>query len=135
MNINFQKISFIAFFSIAFFIKSSLNWEISSIHANLFTESFCDIAQPYKLFKSKYLRYGDYLFLFQSFIFLLLVFAYRWIAWHIPSPIPFSIINSISISVKNSSFTLAFLKLLTMLIQALKETLQDLNVKFLNTIS
>ena len=26
------------------FIKSSLNWEVSSIHSKLFTGSFCDIA-------------------------------------------------------------------------------------------
>ena len=33
------------------------------IHSKLFTGSFCDIARPYKLFPSQYLRYGDYLFL------------------------------------------------------------------------
>ena len=44
-------------------MKSSLNEEVSSIHSKLFTGSFCDIAQPYKLFTSQYLTYDDSLFL------------------------------------------------------------------------
>ena len=35
--------------SISLFMKSSLNWEVSSIQSKLLTGSFCDIAQPYKL--------------------------------------------------------------------------------------
>ena len=41
---------------------------------------------------------------------LLLLFAYRWITWHIPPLIPFSTINSMSISVNNSNFSSVFLK-------------------------
>ena len=37
-----------------FFIKSSLNQELSLIHSKLFNRIFCDNAQPYKLFKSPY---------------------------------------------------------------------------------
>ena len=44
------------------------------------------------------------------FMNLLLVFAYRWIEWHIPPLIPFSIINDISITIKISNFTLDFFK-------------------------
>ena len=36
--------------SLWFFIKSSLNWEVFLIHLKLFTGSFCDISQPFKLF-------------------------------------------------------------------------------------
>ena len=43
-----------------------------------------------------------------SFIYLLLAFGYRWIAWQIPPINPFSTINSISISVNNYDFTAAF---------------------------
>ena len=50
-------------------------------------------------------------------------------ACHIPPLMPFSTINSISISVNNSNFTSVFLKLLAMLIQELKEIIQDLNDK------
>ena len=52
-----------SFSSLYYFMKSPLNLEVSSIHLILFTESFCDIVQPYKLFKSQYLRYDDPLFL------------------------------------------------------------------------
>ena len=48
--------------SLYFYRKFSLNWEVSSIHSNLFTGSFCNIAQPYKLFKCQYLSYDDSLF-------------------------------------------------------------------------
>ena len=44
------------------------------------------------------------------FIYLLLVFAYQWIAWHIPPLMLFSTFNSISISVNNSNFTSVFFK-------------------------
>ena len=37
-----------------FFIKSSLNWEVSSIHSNLFSGSVHDIFQPYKLITFQY---------------------------------------------------------------------------------
>ena len=56
-----QENELITFFIIVF-IKSSLYWEISSIPSKLFTESFCDIAHPYKLL-SQYSRYDDFLFL------------------------------------------------------------------------
>ena len=38
------------FLHCSFFVKSLLNWEVSLIHLKLFTESFCDFAQPHKLF-------------------------------------------------------------------------------------
>ena len=37
-------------------------------------------------------------------------FAYPYIVWHLPPPIPFYNINNISVSVKRSNFTLAFIK-------------------------
>ena len=44
-------------------MKSSLNSEISLTHLNSFTGNICDIAHPYKLFTSRYLRHHDSLFL------------------------------------------------------------------------
>ena len=40
-------------------MKSLLNGEVPLIHSNLVNGNFCDIAQPYKLFTSQYLRYDD----------------------------------------------------------------------------
>ena len=57
-------------------MKSSLNSEIYATHLRSFTGSFCDIAQPYKLLTSHYLRYDYFLFLSYSFIYLLLDFVY-----------------------------------------------------------
>ena len=44
-------------------------------------------------------------------MYLLFALSYRYITWHIPPLIPFSNINSISLSVNNSNFTLGFFKL------------------------
>ena len=41
-------------------------------------------------------------------MFFLLDFAYRCMAWHIPPPMPFSTISSMSTSVSNSSSTSVF---------------------------
>ena len=109
LNIKFEKIFFITLFVIAL-QKSSLNWEVSLIHWSLFTASSCDFAQPCKLFTFQNLRYKDSLFLSYSFIYLLLAFAYWWIAWHTSPLIPFSTINSISISINNSDFTSVLFK-------------------------
>ena len=46
-------------------------------HLKSFTGNFSDIAPPYKLFTSQYLRYDDFLFLSQSLMYLLLAFASR----------------------------------------------------------
>ena len=43
-------------------------------------------------------------------MYLLLAFAYVWIAWLIPPIIPFCTINNVSISINRSNFTLVFLK-------------------------
>ena len=43
-------------------------------------------------------------------MYLLLAFAYLYIECHIPSLIPFSTINNISISVERSNFTFVFFK-------------------------
>ena len=53
-------------------MKSS---NVYSNHLKPITGKFCDIAHPYKLLTSQYLRYDDYLFL-KSFIYLLLTFTY-----------------------------------------------------------
>ena len=87
-------------------MKSSLNSDVPSTHLKLPKGNFWDIAHPYKLFTSKYLRYDYFLFMSWSFMYLLLAFGYRWIAWHIPPLIPFFTINNISISVIRSNFTL-----------------------------
>ena len=50
------------------------------------------------------------MFLLQFFIYLLFALAYLCVAWQIPPPVPFSIINSISISVNNSNYTSVFFK-------------------------
>ena len=44
------------------------------------------------------------------FMYLLLVFAYRWTAWNIPPLIPFSIIIYMSVSANTSNFTLVSFK-------------------------
>ena len=72
-----------------FFMKCSLNWHVSSIHSKLFTESFWDISQPYKLFISQHFRCDDFSFLSKLFIYLLLNHGYWWIAWHNPPLMPF----------------------------------------------
>ena len=69
--------------SLQFLTKSSLNLEVSLIHSKLFTGSFCNIAQPHKLFTSQYLRYDDSLFLSEAFLYLLLAFVYWWTAWYV----------------------------------------------------
>ena len=43
----------------SFFMKPSLNWEVSLIHSKLFIGSFCDIAHPYNLLISQRWRYDD----------------------------------------------------------------------------
>ena len=50
------------------------------------------------------------LFLSKSFKYLLLIFAYQLIAWHIPLIIFFSTIHNTSVSVNRSDFTLLFFK-------------------------
>ena len=50
------------------------------------------------------------LFLSKSFKYLLLIFAYQLIAWHIPPIIFFSTIHNTSVSVNRSDFTLLFFK-------------------------
>ena len=56
------------------------------------------------------MRHDDSLFASKFFIYLLLGFAYKWVAWHIPPLIPFCTISSISTSVSNSNATSAFFK-------------------------
>ena len=51
----------------SFFMKSPLNWAVPFIHSKLFTGSFYDISQAYKLFTSQYWRYDDSLFFFIIF--------------------------------------------------------------------
>ena len=82
-------------------MKSSLNWQVSSIHSKLFTG---------RLFTSQSLNYDNSLFLSYSFMYLLLAFAYRSIACHIPPLISFLTINIIWISAENSNFNLVFFK-------------------------
>ena len=94
-------------------MKASLNSEISLTHLKLLTGNFCDNDQPYKLFRSQYSRYDGSLFLFlvlYSFMYLLLVLVYRWVAWHNRPLIPFSTIKNMLIWVKRSNFTLLFFK-------------------------
>ena len=44
-------------------MKSSLNSDVPSTHLKLPKGNFWDIAHPYKLFTSNYLRYDDSLFM------------------------------------------------------------------------
>ena len=43
-------------------------------------------------------------------MYLLLAFAYQWIAWYIPPLTPFSTISNISVSVNEPSCTFVFFK-------------------------
>ena len=97
-------------FSSYFLMKRSLNFNNLFTHLKPFTGNFWDIAHPYKLFASKYMRYDDMILLPQFFIYLLFALAYLYTAWHVPPRIPFSTISSISISVSNSNFTPVFFK-------------------------
>ena len=51
--ISFEKIYFITFFIILFY-EIFISWEVSLIRSKLFTESICDIVQPFRLFTSQY---------------------------------------------------------------------------------
>ena len=75
--------------SLYFSMKSLLNWNVSSIYSKLFNRSFCNIARPYKLTTSQYLRYDGSLFLWKPFMHFLLALAYQWIAWYIFPLLPF----------------------------------------------
>ena len=95
--------------SLHFFIKSSLNWKVSFIQSKLFTGSFCDIAQPYKLFTCQHWIYCDYIFSSQSLMYLLLASFITSVGkWHIPPLLAFFTINNISISLKRFNFSLVF---------------------------
>ena len=75
MNINL-------FFN-TFFMKSSLNLEISSTYLNPFTGNFYDIANHTKYWRpSQCLNCYDSLFFSLFFIYLLFAFAYLLIEWH-----------------------------------------------------
>ena len=100
LNINFEKMSFVTFVTLTVF------------------EIFIKLKSIFDPLKTIY---------WKIFIYLLLAFANWWMTWHIPPLILFSSIHSMSISVNNSDFTFVIFKLLTMLIQELKEILQDLN--------
>ena len=72
--------------------------------------TFSQIAHPYKLFASRYIKDEDNCFISQFGMYLLLAFTYRCVACENPPLIPYSNINSISLSVGNSNFILAILK-------------------------
>ena len=92
----------------SFFMKSSLNWDVWSTQYKPFTGKLCGIALRYKLFGSWYLRYDYSFFLSWSFMYLLLVFRYQWITWHILPLMFFCTINNMCISASscNSTFFL-----------------------------
>ena len=79
------------------------------MHLKLFTGSFYDLAQLYKLSHLNCFFFNA-LFLSQSFIYLLLAFVYRSIEWHIPPLILFFCHYNISLSLKRFNFTLVFFK-------------------------
>ena len=87
----------------------SLNLDKFFTHLKPFTGNFCDIAYPYKLLASKYVRYDDVTSLL-FFINLLFALAYLCVAWQIPLLVPISTINSISISANNSNYSFVFFK-------------------------
>ena len=91
-------------------MKISLNLDNFSTHLKPFTVNFSDIAHPYKLLASKYSIYHDSLLLSYFFIYLLFALAHLCMTWQIPPLVPFSTINSISLSVNNSNSTFVFFK-------------------------
>ena len=92
-------------------MKYSSILDRSLIQSKPSTGNGSDIAQPYKLFASKYSRIDFCSSLLQSFLYLLFAFAYVCIACHIPPAlIPFSTINNILTSANNSNFTFVFFK-------------------------
>ena len=113
LNINFEKISFITLSIIILYKVFMYLWSIS----NLFAGSFCDIAQPYTLFTSEYLRYDDsYLILILSYMMILIIiFHLLIISFCISmncvtyfSCNYFSTVSRISMSFYNSNFTSVF---------------------------
>ena len=66
------------------------------------------------------------------FIYLLLDFAYWWIAINIPPLMPFSTLNNISISVNSSNFTSVFFKAACYTNLGTESFLQELIDKYLN---
>ena len=93
--------------------QSSMNYSsflnLPILHLELSTGNFCDIVNPYRFFKSPYMRYEDSVF-WSCLNCLLLAFAYQCMAWHIPPLIPSGTINIISTSVSSSNFTSDFFR-------------------------
>ena len=93
-------------------MNRSSNLDSFFTHLKLVKGSFIDIAHPYKLFASKYIRYYDMIFLnhSSSYIYIFFLAYHLGIAWHIPPRMPFSAISNISILVNNSNFISVFFK-------------------------
>ena len=107
LNITFKKLSFITSFIISFY-------EIFTRMRYFFKQLKTICRQPLwhcPTIEIIYIPiYTIWRFLSEYFIYLLLAFAYQWMAWHIPPLIPFSTINNISISVNKSNSTSVFFK-------------------------
>ena len=125
LNINFKEvIFFITFFIIVFYeIFIKLNYLLST--QNYLLEAFATLPNHINYLHTN-IKYVTILYFYDnlsciciSFCILINRVTYS------STYIPFSTVNNMSISVKRSSFTLVFLKLLVMLIQELKEILQD----------
>ena len=113
LSINFEKISFI---TLSIIILYKIFMYLRSI-SNLFAGSFWDIAQPYTLFTSKYLRNDDSnLILILSYVMILIIIFHLFIISFCISMNCvtyfscnyFSTVNSISMSFYNSNFTSVF---------------------------
>ena len=106
LNISFEKISHIAIFMI-FFIKVSLNWDVSSTRLKLFTGNVGESPSIQITYVSILTIWWFFIFI-MFFMYLLLAFTQWWIAWHISPLIPYSKINNILIKRKRSNFTWTF---------------------------
>ena len=101
----FKNISFIATF-ITVFYEAFIKFGYIFFHLKPFTSTSWDIAHPYKLFASKYMRVfmiSMMILYFLSKFFIYLLFAIAR-PWHIYPLIPFSTINNIPIFINNFNF-------------------------------
>ena len=109
LNINFKKIPFIVFFITDFyetFIKFiNIFPPLKIIYWQLLWR--CQNIQIIYMPIFKIWRFFIFILIFHIFI---IRFEYWLIEWHISILIPFSTINSISVSVNNSNFTSVFSK-------------------------
>ena len=109
-NINFKKVSFISIFIVVSYKMFNKSRCIFNTFKTIYREGTFVVLLILGNYLHPLLKIQWLLIFIIIFMYLLLAFAYCWIAWHTPPLISFSNIDSISVSVTSFSFTLVFLK-------------------------